>query len=340
MSSAAVPFNIFTGFLGVGKTTAILHLLKDKPTGERWAVIINEFGKVAIDNSVLESCNPDEVSIKEVAGGCICCSASDNFKAALAVALFKTNPTRIIIESSGLGFLSALDDALQSEKFRSHIDIRASICLVDANQLNDFRILHNEIYKQQLMASDVVLINKTDITPPEAIERFRWWMTENIGPKQYIGQTVQGYIDPDLLQLESTEKATDAEKPFVHFLKNKQLKVIRNEKETKQPEPGHPLIIKNQVDDYSALGIIFSAAETFDKYKLLDAIQQIQVLRLKGIFKTLEGAILYNRINDYVSMLPVASATGSKMELISFQDDALDDHLILKNIQHCITGQP
>ena len=337
MDPKTVPLNIITGFLGVGKTTAILDLLKNKPVGERWTVIINEFGRVAIDNSVIESYKLGDVEIKEVAGGCICCSASSTFQAALAVALFKTNPNRIIIEPSGLGFLSALDEALQSEKFRSHIDIRASICLVDANQLNDFRILHNEIYKQQLLASDVVLINKQDITPPEAIDRFKWWMTENIGPKQYIGQTLQGHIDCDLLQLESTETATESGKPFIHFLKDKTLTVDRRPlTQSEVPLPGKPLIIKNQVDDYKALGLIFSNEDVFDKFGLSDVLRNIKALRLKGIFQTNHGNFLYNRINDYFSILPVSSTLESKMEMIVFQEDNIDVESVLKNILTCI----
>ena len=67
-----IPTNIITGFLGVGKTTTILQLLKDKPEGEKWAVLVNEFGEIGIDGAILSD---QGALIKEVPGGCMCCTA-------------------------------------------------------------------------------------------------------------------------------------------------------------------------------------------------------------------------------------------------------------------------
>ena len=71
----AVPTNVITGFLGVGKTTAILHLLTHKPSDERWAVLVNEFGEIGVDGSLFEgrSSNEKGVFIREVPGGCMLC---------------------------------------------------------------------------------------------------------------------------------------------------------------------------------------------------------------------------------------------------------------------------
>ena len=73
----AIPTNIITGFLGVGKTTAIMQLLKTKPENERWAVLVNEFGEVGVDGSLLkpEDKSSQDVFISEVPGGCMCCAA-------------------------------------------------------------------------------------------------------------------------------------------------------------------------------------------------------------------------------------------------------------------------
>ncbi|HEX4870608.1 MAG TPA: GTP-binding protein, partial [Moraxellaceae bacterium] len=67
----AVPLNLVTGFLGAGKTTSIRHLLATRAGGERWAVLVNEFGKVGIDQAVLGG---EGIAIKEVPGGCLCCA--------------------------------------------------------------------------------------------------------------------------------------------------------------------------------------------------------------------------------------------------------------------------
>ena len=81
----AVPTNIITGFLGVGKTSSLLHLLKQKPANERWAILINEFGEIGIDGSLVngsrnkapnsDASGEKRVFIREVPGGCMCCAA-------------------------------------------------------------------------------------------------------------------------------------------------------------------------------------------------------------------------------------------------------------------------
>ncbi|WED25764.1 GTP-binding protein [Vibrio sp. DW001] len=82
----AVPTNIITGFLGVGKTTAILKLLESKPANERWAVLVNEFGEIGVDGSLLQGHNnePKHVFIREVPGGCMCCAAGLPMQIAIA----------------------------------------------------------------------------------------------------------------------------------------------------------------------------------------------------------------------------------------------------------------
>lgn len=76
-SISGVPTNIITGFLGVGKTSAILNLMKHKPEGEKWAVLVNEFGEIGVDGSLIQGQKSDaqSVFIREVPGGCMCCAA-------------------------------------------------------------------------------------------------------------------------------------------------------------------------------------------------------------------------------------------------------------------------
>ena len=68
-----IQTNIITGFLGAGKSTAILNLLKNKPEAERWAILVNEFGEVGIDGGLLSAGDDGKVFIREVPGGCMCC---------------------------------------------------------------------------------------------------------------------------------------------------------------------------------------------------------------------------------------------------------------------------
>ena len=98
-SISGVPTNIITGFLGVGKTSAILNLLNNKPENERWAILVNEFGEIGIDGSIFESQQSEEqgVYIREVPGGCMCCTAGAPMQVALAQLLRKAKPDRLLI---------------------------------------------------------------------------------------------------------------------------------------------------------------------------------------------------------------------------------------------------
>jgi len=95
-----IPANLVMGFLGAGKTTAILHLLDTKPAGETWAVLVNEFGAVGIDGTVIAG---QGVFVKEVPGGCMCCAAGLPMQVAVNRLLREARPDRLLIEASGLG---------------------------------------------------------------------------------------------------------------------------------------------------------------------------------------------------------------------------------------------
>ncbi len=98
-----VPTNIITGFLGVGKTSAILNLMANKPENERWAVLVNEFGEIGVDGSLVQGQQSEEqqVFIREVPGGCMCCAAGLPMQIALNQLLNEAKPDRLLIEPTG-----------------------------------------------------------------------------------------------------------------------------------------------------------------------------------------------------------------------------------------------
>ena len=106
-----IPTNIITGFLGVGKTTAIQQLLKQKPAHETWGILVNEFGQIGIDGTLLSAFTDtltdqtERIVVKEVPGGCLCCVAGLPMKMGLNMLISKAKPDRILIEPTGLGHL-------------------------------------------------------------------------------------------------------------------------------------------------------------------------------------------------------------------------------------------
>ena len=121
----AVPTMIITGFLGSGKTSTILSLLKSKPSCDRWASLVNEFGQIGIDGSLLNSYDSKEKSIfvREIPGGCMCCTSNLPMQIALNQLLMMSKPDRLLIEPTGLGHPIEIMNELLNEYYSNILNI-------------------------------------------------------------------------------------------------------------------------------------------------------------------------------------------------------------------------
>ena len=155
-----MPTTLITGFLGAGKTTYLNHVLeKNKQT--RYAIIENEFGERGIDNDLI--LRPDE-SIIEINSGCLCCTLNDDLYDILNE-LFERRDSfdEVIIEATGVADPSAMAQPfLTHPLIRKHFPLQTIICLVDAQTVLD-RIEQTEEALQQIVYSDILFINKTDL---------------------------------------------------------------------------------------------------------------------------------------------------------------------------------
>ncbi len=161
-----IPVNIFSGFLGSGKTTAIIKLLNDKISEDQWAVIINEFGKVSIDSQTLRA-SSDAGNIFEVVGGCICCSAKGYFQENLEQIISIGTYSRIIIEPSGLGGIEMVSEIVASSEV---LKLMPVICLVDILGVENRRLQSLPIYSTQILKADIIVLTKCDLLENEATE--------------------------------------------------------------------------------------------------------------------------------------------------------------------------
>ena len=168
-----IPVNLVAGPLGAGKTTTINHLLRNRPERERWAVLVNEYGLIGLDAALMGSSEPNPgVQIKEVAGGCICCSAGFMFEVSL-VLLLQRRPDRLLIEPTGLAELSGILDTLGRDGIREAVDVRSIICMLDPSRLEK-DVARDEV-QDQFEAADVLLASRSDLATPEQLEAFNTW---------------------------------------------------------------------------------------------------------------------------------------------------------------------
>jgi G3E family GTPase len=197
--SKRVPVNLIAGPLGVGKTTTINHLLEHRPAHEHWAVLVNEYGLVGVDGALLggEGDTPG-VDIREVAGGCICCSAGFMFEVSL-VLLLQRRPDRLLIEPTGLATLSGILDTLARPEVANAVDLRSVVCLLDPRTLE--RDLGREELQDQVEAADVVLASRSDLAGPEQLAAFEAWARGMFPPKLAVGRIERGQIPLSMLDL-------------------------------------------------------------------------------------------------------------------------------------------
>ena len=192
---AKIPATIVTGFLGSGKTTLIRHVLAHAH-GRRLALIINEFGDVGVDGEILKSCGVDtcpEENIVELANGCICCTVADDFLPAIEALLAREpRPDHIIIETSGLALPKPLVKAFDWPGIRSRLTVDGVIAVVDAAAVAEGRFADDEekvaaqraadasvdhdnpleeVYEDQLLCADLVVLNKADLVDAESLAR-------------------------------------------------------------------------------------------------------------------------------------------------------------------------
>lgn len=151
--------DIISGFLGSGKTTLIKKLLKEGLNNENIAIIENEYGTVGIDGSILKS---DNIKVKEITSGCICCSISKDFKSAIKEIIKKYNPDRIIIEPSGVAKLSQIVKEITSDINSENILINMKITVVDAVNFEQYFDNFGEFFIDQISNAKTILLSKTD----------------------------------------------------------------------------------------------------------------------------------------------------------------------------------
>ena len=151
--------DIFSGFLGAGKTTLIQKLLKEAYKGEQVVLIENEFGEIGIDGGFLKEAG---IEIREMNSGCICCSLVGDFGEALKEVIGKYSPDRIIIEPSGVGKLFDVIKAVQKIEDSVDIKLNSFTTLVDVTKCKMYMKNFGEFFSNQIEYAGTIILSRTD----------------------------------------------------------------------------------------------------------------------------------------------------------------------------------
>ena len=286
-----IPATIVTGFLGAGKTTLIRNVL-ETANGRRLALIINEFGDIGVDGEVLRGCGVEacaDDSIIELANGCICCTVADDFIPAIEKLLaLDPPPEHIIIETSGLALPKPLVKAFDWPAVRRRLTVDGVIAVVDgaavaagrfaddpeklaAQRAADPNVDHDnpleEVYQDQLLCADLIVLNKTDLIDDDVRARVEAEIAGVVPRAVKIVATRAGKIDAALLLgLDARAEDDLANRPSCHD----------------EPEHDH--------DDFDSFVVPVAGVAEPDSFlrKLAKLAEDHDVLRIKG-FVEVEG---------------------------------------------------
>ncbi|KIP67222.1 GTPase [Vibrio harveyi] len=308
--SNRVPTNILTGFLGVGKTTAILNLLKNKPENENWAVLVNEFGEIGIDGAMMTD---QGAMIKEVPGGCMCCTAGVPMSVGIT-ALLRQNPDRLLIEPTGLGHPKQVVATLTSEQYQPYVDLKATIALVDPRNLSNEKYLSNKNFVDQLDSADVVIGSKVDLCTSHDIDVFNDWVTDQTPSKVFSKLIHDGDLPIEVLDIER-----------VYGSASSHIEAHHHDHAHQEPQfqlpPGEAFIRKeNKGQGYFSCGWLFGAEYSFNFDQLFSMLSELTAERVKAVMNTDQGCYAFNVANSVVSVNEMSlQGFESRLEVIDSQ---------------------
>ena len=191
---------VISGFLGAGKTTLLKKILTWESDLSQTVVIVNEFGDVGIDGSLLKSVGSDVV---ELTGGCICCTMKVDLTQTLKKIRREFNPRKIFIESTGVADPFMITDAFDDEELRDQMKVSKVITVLDI-ELWEGRDYFGPIFFNQLKLADLILLNKIDIVDENIISQLLNEIHAML-PRAQVVPTIHCNVDPEIVMTDGTK---------------------------------------------------------------------------------------------------------------------------------------
>ena len=189
--------DVFSGFLGAGKTTLIKKLLKEALDGSKTVLIENEFGEIGIDGGFLKEAG---IEIKEMNSGCICCSLVGDFGASLKEVIETYAPERILIEPSGVGKLSDVLKAVENVAAELNVQVNSAVAVVDASKAKMYIKNFGEFFVNQIEFAGTIILSRTDKVNAEKLEECAKLIREHNSKATIITTPLEQLDGKDVLE--------------------------------------------------------------------------------------------------------------------------------------------
>ena len=308
----AVPTHIITGFLGAGKTTLLNALLQQKPAGETWAILMNEFGRIGVDQALISQ--QDGIAIKEVLGGCLCCTSQLPMQVALARLLSSAKPDRLFIEPTGMGHPDQLIEQLSATHWQKALSLRAVITVVNGCALQDSRLMAHDIFTSQVQVADLLLVSNAAAMTDVDQQALSQLTTRLHKQPQQVHFIEQGQIEFSVL---------DQPRPAAPIQKRPLLQAVSQPVSAQaadiqdEGEPDLPYHYVEQASGQEVGGWRLPGHWMFNRNQLLNCLMDEQHwLRIKGILQVEDGWVSLNLVPYTMTFNSHEGFNDNRLEII------------------------
>jgi G3E family GTPase len=316
-----IPCHIVAGPLGVGKTSAILNYLRRHASHQRVGVLVNDFGPVGLDSTILVAEAP-QTKVLNVPGGCICCTMLAELPDCIRRLVYEQTLDRIIIEPSGMASPAQVIDLLRENQRELNIGLQPAIVMLSVTDFDEETFERMAYYHVFCEAADILVFNRCDQAGEAKIKRAREWAVKLDPPKLRVLTTSHGELPSEVFNLSVETGRHD-----------------HHQHGDDHDHHGHA----HDHDHHHAHdptihpgGFVLDARRSFDEEVLLvnlmrvchQGIAENQVLRLKGVFHTHAGWQSIEIANRHVSFRPSAHRRDNRMEWITQPEPISQDQVL------------
>jgi G3E family GTPase len=307
---------LLSGFLGAGKTTLLKRILSWQIDLSHTVVIVNEFGDIGVDGSLLKNSGSDVI---ELTSGCICCTLSADFRQSLASVWARFKPERIFIEASGVADPTALVSVLGEPEIASKMVVAKVVTVLDAD-FWEARETFGPLFYHQLGAAHLILLNKIDLADKDSIPLFLREIHELL-PGAQVLPTIHCAIDPETLWAPKTAglKPMDFYRPVaVH-----------------DHPPGTDHGRLHAVDASRFIMFSFQGPQVMEESCFRKFIAELpwEMFRVKGLVRFQDRTIMLNFVGGQAEWLPWDEEPETRLAFIGWKVSQADT---LERVKRCV----
>ncbi|MCP4670009.1 MAG: GTP-binding protein [Desulfobacula sp.] len=312
---------IITGFLGTGKTTLLKRILESSADLSKTVVLINEFGKIGIDKSLIK--NTAAADIVELTSGCICCSLKTDMIQSLQILRHEYAPERLVIEATGVADPLSIIQALNDRIIKPHFELEKVITVVDSD-FWEAREVFGTVFQSQLDQADIILLNKIDVLDETKISIVLKEIKEE-SANGFVIPTLHCNIDPDIIWSQLEQENQDV-------IENSSFQLYDPAKDYYSPFKGES---STSAEDAGFITFSFETVYSMDKELFMEFLNSIplELFRIKGPVKFADRTEMLNFAGGKIQWLKWPDTVNTCLAFIGWH---VVEEEIMEKLNNCI----